>query len=68
MYIIEFEPVGRRGECPENETLLECARRLDVDIVNICGGAGVCGRCRIQIVSGNVTPLAAGEKAALTEK
>ncbi|MDR0843562.1 MAG: 2Fe-2S iron-sulfur cluster binding domain-containing protein, partial [Acidobacteriota bacterium] len=68
MYVIEFEPVGRRGECPENETLLECARRLDVDIVNVCGGAGVCGRCKIQIVTGEVSPLTAKEKTVLTEK
>jgi len=68
MHVIEFEPVGRRGECPEGETLLECARRLDVDIVNVCGGAGVCGRCKVQVVSGEVSPPVACEKEALTGK
>ncbi|MDR1727887.1 MAG: ASKHA domain-containing protein [Acidobacteriota bacterium] len=68
MYVIEFEPVGRRGVCPEGETLLECARRLDVDIVNVCGGAGVCGRCKVQVVSGAVSPPDAGEKEALTDR
>ena len=67
MYTIEFEPVGRRGECPENKTLLECARLLDVDIVNVCGGAGFCKRCKVQIVTGAVSEISAVEKAALTE-
>jgi uncharacterized 2Fe-2S/4Fe-4S cluster protein (DUF4445 family) len=66
--IIEFEPVGRRGECPENESLLEAAQRLDVDIVRLCNGAGVCGRCKVQIVRGEVSPISAKEKEILTEK
>jgi uncharacterized 2Fe-2S/4Fe-4S cluster protein (DUF4445 family) len=33
-YIIDFEPVGRRGPCPEGGTLLDAARTLGVDLVN----------------------------------
>jgi uncharacterized 2Fe-2S/4Fe-4S cluster protein (DUF4445 family) len=66
--VIEFEPVGRRGECPEDETLLDSAQRLDVDIVRLCNGAGVCGRCKVQIVAGEVPPISAKEKEVLTEK
>ncbi len=47
--------MGRRGRCPEESSLLESARLLDVDLVSICGGAGACRRCRIQIVSGEVS-------------
>jgi uncharacterized 2Fe-2S/4Fe-4S cluster protein (DUF4445 family) len=66
--VIEFEPVGRRGECPENESLLDSARRLDVDIVRLCNGVGACGRCKVQIVTGEVSPVTAKEKEVLTEK
>ncbi len=68
MFAVEFEPVGRRGTCPEDQSLLECARRLNVDIVSICGGAGACHRCKVQVISGNVSELTAEEKSALSER
>jgi uncharacterized 2Fe-2S/4Fe-4S cluster protein (DUF4445 family) len=52
---IEFEPVGRRGECRAGDSLLECARQLGVDLVNLCGGAGSCGRCIVQIMEGDIS-------------
>ncbi|NLV31301.1 MAG: DUF4445 domain-containing protein [Acidobacteria bacterium] len=52
---VEFMPVGRRGTCPEGTSLLECARLLDVDLVGLCGGVGVCRRCRVQVVAGAVS-------------
>jgi uncharacterized 2Fe-2S/4Fe-4S cluster protein (DUF4445 family) len=54
-YIIEFEPVGRRGPCPEGGTLLDAARALGVDLASVCGGYGTCGSCKVQIVTGLVT-------------
>jgi uncharacterized 2Fe-2S/4Fe-4S cluster protein (DUF4445 family) len=53
-YAIDFEPVGRRGLCPEGGTLLDAARALGVDLASICGGAGTCFRCKVQIISGEV--------------
>jgi uncharacterized 2Fe-2S/4Fe-4S cluster protein (DUF4445 family) len=68
LFVIEFEPVGRRGECRDEQTILSCARELNVDIVSICGGVGACRRCKVQIISGEVTPLTAEEKSALTQQ
>jgi len=68
LFAVDFEPVGRRGTCPGDQSLLECARLLNVDIVSICGGAGSCHRCKIQIVSGNVSDLTDEEKSALSER
>ena len=53
-YHIDFEPVGRRGESPAGQDLLESARQMGVDLVNICGGAGTCGRCKVQILEGEI--------------
>jgi uncharacterized 2Fe-2S/4Fe-4S cluster protein (DUF4445 family) len=58
---IDFEPVGRRGECPPGRSLLDCARQLGVDLVSVCGGAGSCGRCIVQILDGGVSVPAPGE-------
>ena len=59
---IDFEPVGRRGECREGNTLLECARSLGVDLVNICGGEGTCGRCAVQVLAGKTSPITDSER------
>jgi uncharacterized 2Fe-2S/4Fe-4S cluster protein (DUF4445 family) len=58
---VDFEPVGRRGECPSGHSLLDCAHRLGVDLVSLCGGAGSCGRCIVQIVDGEVSQPTPGE-------
>lgn len=63
---IDFEPIGRRGECLAGSTLLDCARRLGVDLVNLCGGTGSCGRCKVQILTGEVSPPSPDEEAFLS--
>ena len=65
---IDFEPVGRRGECPEGHSLLDCARQLGVDLVNLCGGAASCGRCVVQVLDGEVSEPAAGEGKFLSSE
>ncbi len=35
-------------------TLLDAARKAGVLIASICGGDGICGRCRVQVRSGTV--------------
>jgi uncharacterized 2Fe-2S/4Fe-4S cluster protein (DUF4445 family) len=68
LYNIDFEPVGRRGRCSGEQSVLECARELNVDIISICGGDGTCGKCKIQVVSGEVTEQTPEEASALTER
>ena len=54
-YRVEFEPVGRRGQCPGNESLLDCAHQLGVGILSICGGQGKCCSCKVQVLTGSVS-------------
>jgi uncharacterized 2Fe-2S/4Fe-4S cluster protein (DUF4445 family) len=63
---IDFEPVGRRGEFPSAQSLLDCARQLGVGLVNLCGGAGSCGRCIVQILDGDVTEPTHAEREFLS--
>ena len=65
-YTIDFEPVGRRGECQRNESLLACARRLGVGINSICGGKGTCHSCKVQVLSGTVSKPTSNELEAFT--
>lgn len=66
MYMVDFEPVGRRGICQKGQSLLDCARQLNVDIISICGGVGSCGRCKVQIIEGQISGLSPEEEYELT--
>jgi len=65
---IDFEPVGRRGECQRNESLLACARRLGVGISSVCGGKGTCHSCKVQVLSGAVSKPTPNELEAFTSQ
>ena len=49
---IEFEPLGRRGRCSADQSVLACARDLGVGIACICGGQGTCKSCKVQVIKG----------------
>ena len=67
MFHVDFEPVGLRGACPSDQSLLDSARQLNVDLVSICGGIGNCECCKVQVISGKVTKLTLEEEACLTK-
>jgi len=65
-FTINFEPVGRRGQCRKSESLLACARRLGVGINSICGGEGICDSCKVQVMSGVVSKPTPNERETFT--
>ncbi len=67
-YNIDFEPVGRRGECQKTESLLACALRLGVGISSVCGGKGTCHSCRLQVLSDTVSKATPSERETFTPK
>jgi len=64
LYTIEFQPVGRRGQCRDDQSITDCARALGIGINSICGGAGTCQSCKIRIISGSVSEQTSSEIAA----
>jgi len=64
---VEFQPIGRRGSFKPGAVLLDCARGLGVDIVSLCGGTGNCGKCIVQVINGEVSPIHEDEKKCLEE-
>lgn len=67
-YQIEFEPLGRRGPCPENGSLLDCARQLGIGLASVCGGQGKCKVCKVRILNGPASAPAAVETETFTEE
>jgi uncharacterized 2Fe-2S/4Fe-4S cluster protein (DUF4445 family) len=61
-YMVDFEPIGRRVEAEKGETLLDVARRGGIGLAAVCGGAGTCRRCVVQLMSGAVSPPSESEQ------
>lgn len=69
-----FAPSGKRGRFPVGTPVLQAARKLGVDIDSVCGGRGICGRCKVRISTGefaahgiqsqvcNLSPISEPEK------
>jgi len=52
-YKVTFLPEHKEVEVNEGVSLLEAAEKAGVYINSLCGGEGLCGECRLQVVSGN---------------
>lgn len=75
---IVFQPSGRRGFVEAGKTILQAAQSLGVGIEAACGGAMVCGKCKVVPEFGtfdklglspakeNVSPLSPVEEKILT--
>jgi uncharacterized 2Fe-2S/4Fe-4S cluster protein (DUF4445 family) len=64
-YTVIFQPSGRRCEVEEGESLLDAARAAGERINALCGGQGVCGKCRVEHVEGVLGPAGRAEQGLL---
>ena len=51
-YTVHFLPADSSIEVEGGTTVAEAAQRADLFINNLCGGEGVCGKCRVQVAKG----------------
>jgi ferredoxin len=49
---VVFQDQSKAGAFPAGETLLRCAEAIGVRISHICGGDGICGTCRVEVLHG----------------
>ncbi len=52
---VTFHPCQTSVEVPQGTTILAAAHKADVFINSLCGGDGVCGRCRVTVLEGRAT-------------
>jgi len=64
-----FQPYGKRLKATAGKNLLEAAREIGINLNSVCGGRGVCGKCRVIIRSGkeNISPPSDAERRHLSE-
>lgn len=54
-YTVTFLPSNKKTEVKAGTTLLAAARKAGLHINASCGGAGVCGKCRVVLEQGNIS-------------
>ncbi len=64
---IRFSPDDKAAFVTCGASLAEAAARAGVLISLPCGGRGTCGKCRIRVLSGEVTEPTDAERSLLTE-
>ena len=67
--IVDYEPIGRRIYADIGQTILEAAQGMELfeqGIVAPCGGKGVCGRCLVRLITGQLTSPSSTEEKILT--
>ncbi|MBU7044588.1 MAG: DUF4445 domain-containing protein [Theionarchaea archaeon] len=47
--VITFQPSGKRITIQKGCTILDAAHAVGIPIRSVCGGKGLCGKCKIQI-------------------
>lgn len=53
---VTFLPERKEVEVDEGTTLFEAAEKAGVYLNSLCGGEGVCGKCRVQVTGGQAKP------------
>jgi uncharacterized 2Fe-2S/4Fe-4S cluster protein (DUF4445 family) len=53
-YTVTFLPTGKKVEVESGTVLLKAARKAGLHVNASCGGAGVCGKCRVLVEEGTV--------------
>ena len=53
---VVFEPSGRAVTAAAGAKVMEAAGRAGLAVTQPCGGAGVCGKCRVRITQGAADP------------
>ncbi len=62
-----FQPLGRRGEVEEGKTILEASRELGVEIESLCGGQRACGKCKVKLEEGPLSPFVEEESKFISD-
>ncbi|MFO7997081.1 MAG: ASKHA domain-containing protein [Dehalococcoidia bacterium] len=53
-YKVMFLPDQKEAEVDEGASLFEAAEKVGVYLNSLCAGEGVCGKCRVQVIKGNL--------------
>ena len=67
LVVVDAQPMGLRVQVEPGTTLLEAGQAAGIVGAALCGGQGTCGKCRVRLVSGELSPFTPAERNALSE-
>ncbi|RPJ53173.1 MAG: (2Fe-2S)-binding protein, partial [Acidobacteria bacterium] len=62
---VDWQPIGLRTQVPPGTSVLDAARAAGIELVAVCGGAGLCEGCLVQVTAGALSQPDSGELRAL---
>jgi len=65
---VRFLPEDRWYDTRDGESVLEAADRAGISLEHVCGGRGTCGKCRIILLEGELSPVTSNEREALSQE
>ncbi|MBM4308241.1 MAG: DUF4445 domain-containing protein [Deltaproteobacteria bacterium] len=65
---VVFLPSHKEVEISEGETILDAARDSGVEIESICGGVKNCGKCKVKLLEGKLSPLIDEELESISDE
>ena len=66
-YQVCFEPVNLKTECADGTLVSDAAREAGIHLLSVCGNHGLCGRCRVKVITGTFSPPTPVEKELIGE-
>ncbi len=67
-YGVTVQPRGSRLPCRGDEDLLSALHRAGMEVESICGGLGICGKCRVRILEGKASEPTLEEEDHLAQE
>lgn len=67
-YKVEFEPIGKRITLVNQTSIMEAAQKAGINLESVCGGEGICKKCKVKILEGEVTPVTEQESRYLSKE
>lgn len=71
MPVVMIHPAGKKVAVEKGKTLLDAVKQLaaseETSVEVPCGGLGLCGNCRIRVITGRMQPPTEAELEALSE-
>ena len=65
---VVFLPDHKRAEISAGETILEIAQTLRVELLSVCGGHITCGKCKVKLLEGTLSPFTEEESPFISEE